>query len=115
MNEHVIILFYKFVRVADPEALRDAQRELCEKFGIKGRLLIAKEGVNGTFEGTRDQIEAYKMLSGRSPNSPTVFMRLKNCRLSALCVKHFIHTVLRSVSEAVSKYLSLHFRMIMRK
>lgn len=60
MQEHVIILFYKFARVADPVALRDAQRALCEQLGIKGRLLIATEGVNGTFEGTRDQIDAYQ-------------------------------------------------------
>lgn len=60
MQEYVIILFYKFARVADPAALRDAQRALCEEIGIKGRLLIASEGINGTFEGTREQIEAYK-------------------------------------------------------
>ncbi len=60
MHEYVIILFYKFVPIADPEALRDAQRALCERIGIKGRLLIATEGINGTFEGTREQIDAYK-------------------------------------------------------
>lgn len=60
MAGHIIILFYKFVTVTDPEALRDAQRALCERIGIKGRLLIAKEGVNGTFEGTPEQIDAYK-------------------------------------------------------
>ncbi len=60
MSEYVVILFYKFVPVADPAALRDSQRALCEKLGIKGRLLIASEGINGTFEGTREQIEEYK-------------------------------------------------------
>jgi len=59
-QEFVIILFYKFAHVADPAALRDTQRALCEQLGIKGRLLIATEGVNGTFEGTRAQIETYK-------------------------------------------------------
>lgn len=60
MSEHIIVLFYKFVSVAEPESLRDAQRALCKELGIKGRLLIAKEGVNGTFEGMPEQIDAYK-------------------------------------------------------
>ncbi len=59
MTEHVVILFYKFVPIADPDALRDAQRALAESLGLRGRLLIAKEGINGTFEGTREQIDAY--------------------------------------------------------
>lgn len=59
MNEYVIILFYKYVRVDDPEKLRVEQRELCEKIGLKGRIIVAPEGINATLEGTTENIEKY--------------------------------------------------------
>lgn len=60
VSEYTIILFYKFVDIENPEQLRDEQRKLCESLGLKGRLLIGAEGVNGTFEGNKESIEAYK-------------------------------------------------------
>lgn len=56
---HEIILFYKYVRIENPVLLRDSQRALCEKLGLKGRLLIAYEGINGTLEGTTEHINEY--------------------------------------------------------
>lgn len=57
--EHSIILFYKYVRVADPEAVAEGQKELCEKLGLTGRCIIASEGINATFEGTAENIKEY--------------------------------------------------------
>lgn len=55
-----VILFYRFTPIANPHALRDEQRELCRSLDLKGRLLIAPEGINGTFEGSLENIEKYK-------------------------------------------------------
>lgn len=60
MNEHVVILFYKFIDLDDPKALAEAHRAKCQELSMKGRMLVAEEGINGTFEGTRKAIEAYK-------------------------------------------------------
>ncbi len=59
MNDYVIILFYKYVEIEDPEKLRDEQRNLCESLGLKGRIIVAKEGINATIEGTNENIEKY--------------------------------------------------------
>jgi UPF0176 protein len=56
----LIILFYAFTEIADPEGLRDQQRTLAQSLGLKGRLFIAREGINGTFEGTPEAIRAYE-------------------------------------------------------
>jgi UPF0176 protein len=48
---HVAAL-YKFTPFADPEALRAALLAACEAHGIKGTLLLAREGINGTIAGT---------------------------------------------------------------
>jgi len=58
-EQYRIILFYKYVRIADPEAVAERHRELCEKLGFKGRCIIATEGINATFEGTKESIKEY--------------------------------------------------------
>lgn len=55
-----VLLYYKYVRVEDPEALRNAQFALCERLGLKGRILLAEEGLNGTVCGSVEACEAYK-------------------------------------------------------
>lgn len=54
-----IILYYKFQPVADPEAVRLWQRALCEKLGLKGRILISQHGINGTVGGDIDDLKTY--------------------------------------------------------
>ena len=46
-----VILFYAFTPIADPEAIRLWQRDLCESLGLKGRILISAHGINGTLGG----------------------------------------------------------------
>ncbi len=54
-----IILFYKYVHIADPKKLMEEQRLLCERLGLKGRIIIANEGINATLEGTDVAIDEY--------------------------------------------------------
>lgn len=55
-----IIIFYKYTRVADPAGFVAWMRAMCEDVGVKGRMLIAHEGINGTVEGTPEQIAEYE-------------------------------------------------------
>ena len=57
--QHQIILFYKYVHIGDPEAVRVWQVEVCERLGLTGRCIIASEGINATFEGTEEGIGQY--------------------------------------------------------
>jgi len=58
-NKYTIILFYKFTNIKNPEAFKLQQRKIAEKFNLKGRMLIAKEGINATFEGLAKDIKGY--------------------------------------------------------
>jgi UPF0176 protein len=53
-----VAALYHFTRFADPAALRGPLLELCLAQGVKGSLLLAQEGVNGTIAGPRDGIDA---------------------------------------------------------
>src|SRR5580765_2576957 len=54
-----IVLYYKFVPINDPESVRLWQRTLCEKLGLKGRILIADHGINGTLGGDSQALKTY--------------------------------------------------------
>jgi len=66
-TEHIVLLFYKFVDIENPEVVRLEQRALCENLDIKGRILIACEGINGTLEGTIDAVKEYKKVMKNDP------------------------------------------------
>jgi UPF0176 protein len=51
MSDCRVIAFYKFVALADPAALQQPLREGLEALGVKGTVLLALEGVNGTIAG----------------------------------------------------------------
>jgi hypothetical protein len=48
MAIHKILLFYRFTPLADPEAVRLWQHTLGESLGLGGRILLSKDGINGT-------------------------------------------------------------------
>ncbi len=58
-GNYTIILFYNYVSVADPKALREEQFALCTKLGLTGRVIVAQEGINATLEGTDENIATY--------------------------------------------------------
>ena len=54
-----ILLYYVFTPIADPEAIRLWQRDLCESLGLRGRLLISRHGLNGTLGGEMSALKRY--------------------------------------------------------
>ena len=56
MNQ-VIAAFYKFVTLNDYQDRRQPLLNLCRQHQIKGSILLAAEGINGTIAGTRSSID----------------------------------------------------------
>src|SRR3989344_104799 len=54
-----VLLYYEYTPIDDPKKLVEDQKALCEKLNLKGRILIAKEGINGTVEGKLEDTEKY--------------------------------------------------------
>lgn len=55
-----VILYYKFVPLPDPHMTMLWQRELCQRLGLKGRIIVSKHGINGTLGGTIENLRRYK-------------------------------------------------------
>ncbi|UOF90685.1 rhodanese-related sulfurtransferase [Fodinisporobacter ferrooxydans] len=54
-----ILLYYKYVKIENPEEYAKEHLQFCKDLGLKGRILIAAEGINGTVSGTVEQTDAY--------------------------------------------------------
>jgi UPF0176 protein len=53
-----VMAIYKFADLPDAEAIQPLLAKLCCASGIKGTLILAPEGINGTVAGTRAAIDA---------------------------------------------------------
>lgn len=54
-----VLLYYKFTPVADPKFEARQHKLVCAGLGLRGRILIAAEGINGTVAGTRSAVREY--------------------------------------------------------
>ena len=54
-----ILLYYAFTPLADPEAVRLWQRDLAASLGLRGRILISNDGLNGTLGGELRTLKRY--------------------------------------------------------
>jgi UPF0176 protein len=62
-----ILLYYKYVTIPNPAEIRDPQKALCQRLGIKGRILISAEGINGTVAGEEAAINEYMAETAKEP------------------------------------------------
>lgn len=59
-KKYRVLLFYKYQTVENPDQFAKDHLAYCKSIGLKGRVLVGKEGINGTVSGTIEQTEAYK-------------------------------------------------------
>lgn len=60
MKDYKVLLYYKYHDIENPEQFRDEHLEFCNSIGLKGRIIVGYEGINGTVSGTIEQTEKYK-------------------------------------------------------
>ncbi|MEH2181564.1 oxygen-dependent tRNA uridine(34) hydroxylase TrhO [Nostoc sp.] len=57
-NTQVVAVLYKFVKLPDFAEKRDPLLSYCQAQGVKGTILLAFEGINGTIVGSRQAIDS---------------------------------------------------------
>ncbi len=62
-----VILFYRFVHVADPHEVARRHREKCYELGLTGRIILATEGINATLEGSEEAATSYQEFLNEDP------------------------------------------------
>lgn len=75
-EDYEILLYYLYTPISDTAALRQNQLDLCNRLNLKGRIIIATEGINGTVGGLKKDTQAYIDACKNDPVlKPIVFKR----------------------------------------
>jgi UPF0176 protein len=59
LKPYRVLLYYQYVTIENPEEFAAEHKALCDEIGLKGRILVATEGINGTVSGTVEQTDLY--------------------------------------------------------
>ncbi|EUJ51228.1 oxygen-dependent tRNA uridine(34) hydroxylase TrhO [Paenilisteria rocourtiae] len=59
MSSYQVLLYYKYTTIDNPEQFAAEHLAMCKEIGLKGRILVAEEGINGTVSGTIEETEKY--------------------------------------------------------
>lgn len=62
-----IIIFYKYVPISNPNAIRSWQKSVCTRLQLKGRIILASEGINGCLGGSDESLQEYQGLMEQHP------------------------------------------------
>ncbi len=66
-KEFLILLYYCYTPLADPDQYREEHHQLCLQLNLLGRIIVAPEGLNGTVSGLRADCEQYMALLKADP------------------------------------------------
>lgn len=59
-EQYEVTIFYKYTPVEDPEKFMHFVKTVCRWNRLNGRILIANEGINGTVEGRREDLDLFE-------------------------------------------------------
>lgn len=59
MTTYQTLLYYCYTDIADAAQFADNHLEFCNSLGLKGRIIVADEGLNGTISGTVEACKTY--------------------------------------------------------
>lgn len=62
-----ILLFYKYTTFECPKRILKWQQQICSDLKLTGRIILAKEGINGTVGGSDESCEIYKKIMLKHP------------------------------------------------
>ncbi|TAF33297.1 MAG: rhodanese-related sulfurtransferase [Cytophagales bacterium] len=54
-----VLLYYCYTPIKNVEVFREQHHLFCIELGLRGRIIVATEGINGTVSGTKEACEAY--------------------------------------------------------
>lgn len=58
-KEYSVLLYYCYTRIEDPEDFRENHHLFCLDLNLRGRIIIASEGINGTVSGLHADCKKY--------------------------------------------------------
>lgn len=83
-----ILLYYCYTSIDDTEQFRYDHHLFCLEHGIKGRIIIASEGINGTVSGTKEACEKYMERFKSDPRFASIEFKIEEHNKHAFTKLH---------------------------
>ncbi|GLC87027.1 oxygen-dependent tRNA uridine(34) hydroxylase TrhO [Lysinibacillus piscis] len=71
-----VLLYYFYTTIEDPTAFAEQHLQQCKELELKGRILVATEGINGTVSGTIEATAAYMDLLKNDPRFDGIVFKM---------------------------------------
>ncbi|WP_099362432.1 rhodanese-related sulfurtransferase [Fredinandcohnia onubensis] len=71
-----VLLYYQYVTIENPAEFAAEHLAFCKEIGLKGRILVATEGINGTVSGTVEQTDKYMEEMRKDPRFTTMVYKI---------------------------------------
>jgi len=78
ISPYKVLLYYKYIKIDEHEAYTKLHLNFCRSLGLKGRILIANEGINGTVCGTPQMTDAYIYSMKMDPRFSSMEFKIDN-------------------------------------
>ena len=87
-QDYRVLLYYQYVPIEDGETFAQKHLADCKELGLKGRILVADEGINGTVSGTIEQTNAYMELMKNDPRFSSTILKIDEAEQNAFKKMH---------------------------
>lgn len=81
--DYRVLLYYKFVNIEYPELFAREHLNLCKDLGLRGRILVAEEGINGTVSGLKENTEEYMKILHKDPRFSDMTFKIDEAKENA--------------------------------
>ncbi|WP_077617173.1 rhodanese-related sulfurtransferase [Bacillus sinesaloumensis] len=71
-----VLLYYQYVTIENPTEFAAEHLAFCKEIGLKGRILVATEGINGTVSGTIEQTDKYMEEMRKDPRFASMVYKI---------------------------------------
>ena len=113
-DNYLVLLYYHYTPIENPEKYREEHHQLCLSLGLRGRIIVAHEGLNGTVSGMSDACKDYMNALHSDPRFKDIDFKVEQvdtCVFSKLNIrfkKEIVHSGLHHVKpyEKTSPHLN---------
>jgi UPF0176 protein len=107
MKKYNILLYYCYAPIEDPETFREQHHLFCLSLDLKGRIIVAAEGINGTVSGLEENCKIYMDTLKADPKFASLdfkvepFPRHAFLKLNVRVKSEIVHSGLKDVDPTV--------------
>ncbi|MEM9339763.1 MAG: rhodanese-related sulfurtransferase [Bacteroidota bacterium] len=104
---YYILLYYCYTQIENPEVFRDEHHQLCLDLELRGRIIVASEGLNGTVSGSKESCEKYIEKVKSDPRFATIEFKVDVSEQPAFEKMHvrlkpeIVHSSLKQVNPTL--------------